>query len=94
MADVMELIDVLRLEGAELGSLPGEQLERVLVSWSSSMAASEYRWLRLVAEFDRRQLYLRWECQNSAKWLMWRCGLDQRAAHEKVRVARAFESLP
>ena len=94
MADVMELIDVLRLEGAELGSLPGEQLERVLVSWSSSMAASEYRWLRLVAEFDRRQLYLRWECQNSAKWLMWRCGLDQRAAHEKVRVARALESLP
>ena len=94
MADVVELADVLRLDDDGLGSLAGERLEWALVSWSSSMAASEYRWLRLVAEFDRRQLYERWECQTCAKWLMWRCSLDSRAAHEKVRVARALEHLP
>lgn len=94
MADVMDLIGLLELDGAALAGLPEEALERGLVSWSSTMAASECRWLRLVAEFDRRQRYLHWGCQNSAKWLMWRCGLDQRAAHEKVRVARALASLP
>ena len=32
--------------------------------------------------------------QSCAHWLSWKCGLDLGAAREKVRVARALESLP
>ena len=88
------MAEVLALDPVVLVDVGAEALESALVSWSSTMAASEFRWLRLVAEYDRRQLYERWECQTCAQWLMWHCSLDLRAAHEKVRVARALEHLP
>ena len=47
-----------------------------------------------VAEFDRREGWKLWECQSCAAWLSWQVGLDIRAAHEKVRVARALEQFP
>jgi len=34
------------------------------------------------------------ELEACAHWLSWKCGLDLGAAREKVRVARAIESLP
>ncbi|MGD9754332.1 MAG: DUF222 domain-containing protein [Acidimicrobiia bacterium] len=88
------MAEVLALDPVALVDVGAEGLESALVSWSSTMAASEFRWLRLVAEYDRRRLYERWECQTCAQWLMWHCSLDLRAAHEKVRVARALESMP
>jgi Domain of unknown function (DUF222)/HNH endonuclease len=56
--------------------------------------AGTYRWLMLIAEFDRR---LGWNCgltKSCAHWLNWKCGIDLGAAREKVRVAHALESLP
>ncbi len=56
--------------------------------------AGTYRWLTLIAEFDRRA---GWNCgltKSCAHWLNWQCGLDLGAAREKVRVAHALEQLP
>ena len=55
---------------------------------------AEYRWLELVAEYDRRAGHETWGCRTIAHWLSWHCGLDMRSAREKVRVAHALEELP
>ncbi|MEZ5265604.1 MAG: hypothetical protein R2755_28340 [Acidimicrobiales bacterium] len=72
------MAEVLVLDPVALVDVGAEALESALVSWSSTMAASEFRWLRLVAEYDRRRLFERWECQTCAQWLMWHCSLDLR----------------
>jgi hypothetical protein len=56
--------------------------------------AANHRWLRLIAEFDRRNGWSDGCTQSCAHWLSWKCGLDMGAAREKVRVARALEALP
>jgi Domain of unknown function (DUF222)/HNH endonuclease len=72
----------------------GQVLEQELVSLASAIAASTCRFLLLVAEFDARQLWARWECKSAAHWLSWRCGMSLTAAHEQVRVAHALRALP
>ncbi len=61
---------------------------------AANLTAFEHDWLLAVAEFDRRGGWKLWECQSCAAWLSWQVGLDIRAAHEKVRVARALERFP
>ena len=56
--------------------------------------AGMYRFLVMVAEFDRRGLYESWECTTTAQWLSWKCAIAVRTAREQVRVARALEQLP
>ena len=56
--------------------------------------AANHRWLMLIAEFDRRNGWSDSATQSCAHWLNWRCGMAMGAAREKVRVARALESLP
>ena len=73
---------------------PLEQLEAMIHQGAANMTAFECDWLLAVAEFDRRQGWMLWECQSCAAWLSWQVGLDIRAAHEKVRVARALERFP
>jgi len=57
--------------------------------------AATYRFLKLIAEFDRRS---GWCCggtvRSCAHWLNWKCGIDMGAAREKVRVAHCLEELP
>ncbi|MBT4521281.1 MAG: DUF222 domain-containing protein [Halieaceae bacterium] len=57
--------------------------------------AANYRFLKLIAEFDRRS---GWNCdgtvRNCAHWLNWKCGIDKGAAREKIRVARRLDELP
>jgi hypothetical protein len=69
--------------GAEITKLAGH------------LNAANYRFLKLVAEFDRRE---GWggdnATQSCAHWLNWKCGIAMGAAREKVRVARALEELP
>src|SRR5262245_55794243 len=48
----------------------------------------------LVAEYDRRTGCSDGATQSCAHWLNWKCGIALGAAREKVRVARALESLP
>ncbi|MFB3077268.1 MAG: hypothetical protein ACE1Y4_04605, partial [Lysobacterales bacterium] len=50
--------------------------------------AANYRFLKLIAEFDRLGGWGGWGIKSCAHWLSWRCGLDMGTAREKVRVAR------
>ncbi len=78
----------------EAAALPVERLEAEITSLAGHLAAGMCRWLLLVAEFDRREGWLTWECQSCAHWLMWQCGESLRTAQDKVRVAHALASLP
>lgn len=77
----------------ELQKLPTRELEERLVALASEIFAAEARFLRLLAEFDRRQ---DWGVGvlSAAHWLSWRCGIDLSTARERVRVARALHQLP
>jgi hypothetical protein len=74
--------------------LPLERLEAEITTLAGHLAAAECRWLLMVAEFDRRKGYEQWGCWCASQWLGLKCGLDERAAREKVRVARALDELP
>ncbi|MFA5883015.1 MAG: DUF222 domain-containing protein [Acidimicrobiia bacterium] len=73
-----------------VASLPTERLEAEITELAGQLAAGECRWLLLVAELDRREGWRHWGCASVVHWLGWQCGLDARAAREKVRVARAL----
>jgi hypothetical protein len=74
--------------------MPLERLEAEITELAGQLAAGECRWLELVAEYDRRRGHESWGCRTIAHWLSWHCGLDMRAAREKVRVAHALRELP
>src|SRR6266545_6406739 len=60
---------------------------------SAHLDAATARLLGLIREFDARG---GWNTgfRSCAAWLSWRVGLDLGAARERVRVARALETLP
>ena len=74
--------------------MPLERLEAEICELAGHLAAGEARWLALVAVFDRREGWARWECRSCAHWLAWHCGVDVRTAQDRVRVARALRDLP
>ena len=74
--------------------LPQRDLEAQLRSTAAELAAGTYRFLVLVAEFDRRESHTEWECRTTADWLSWQCGVGPTAAREQVRVARRLHALP
>jgi hypothetical protein len=70
------------------------ELEDQILELAGHLNAANYRFLSLLAEFDRRK---GWNCRatrDCAHWLNWKCGIDLGAAREKVRTARALEKLP
>jgi hypothetical protein len=70
------------------------ELEDQIIELAGHLNAANYRFLTLIAEFDRRS---GWNCgatQDCAHWLNWKCGINLGAAREKVRTARALEKLP
>jgi len=69
-------------------------LEARITELAGHLNAANHRWLRLIAEFDRREGWSDGYTRSCAHWLHWKCGLDLGAAREKVRVARALEGLP
>ena len=69
-------------------------LETEITELWGHINAANYRFLKLLAEFDRREGYGRHSLGNTAHWLNWQCGIGAVAARERVRVARALESLP
>jgi hypothetical protein len=71
-----------------------DELEAKITELWGHLNAATYRFLALVAEFDREQAYERHGLVNTAQWLNWQCGIGAVAAREKVRVARALEQLP
>jgi hypothetical protein len=70
------------------------ELEAQITELAGHLNAANHRWLVLIAEFDRRHGWSDGATRSCAHWLSWKCGLDLGAAREKVRVARAIESLP
>ncbi len=70
------------------------ELAAQITELTGHLNAASYRWLVLVAEFDRRQGWSDGATQSCAHWLNWQCGIDMGAARERVRVAHALENLP
>jgi hypothetical protein len=69
-------------------------LESEITELAGHLNAAQHRWLMLIAEFDRRNGWSDGACASCAHWLNFKCAVALGAAREKVRVARALESLP
>jgi hypothetical protein len=70
-----------------------ERLGDEIAELSAHLDAATARLLALIREFDTRG---GWNTgfRSCAEWLAWRVGLDLHTARERVRVARALETLP
>ena len=71
-----------------------DELESKITELRGYLNAATYRFLTLVAEFDREKAYERHGLANTAQWLNWQCGIGAVAGREKVRVVRALEHMP
>ncbi len=71
-----------------------QELAAQITELAGHLNAANYRWLSLIAEFDRRHGWSDGATQSCAHWLNWQCGIDIGAAREKVRVAHALGKLP
>jgi hypothetical protein len=71
-----------------------QELEAQITALAGQLNAANYRWLTLIAEFDRRRGWWDGKLHSCAHWLNFKCGLNLGAAREKVRVAHALEDLP
>src|ERR1700722_5738271 len=75
-------------------SISLEELEAQITELAGHLNAANYRWLSLIAEFDRRKGWGHGKLPSCAHWLNFKCGLNLGAAREKVRVGYALASLP
>jgi len=71
-----------------------QDLESQITELAAHIHAATYRLLTLIAEFDRRKAWAEQGLGSCAHWLNWKCGTGLGAGREKVRVAKALESLP
>src|SRR5215510_6230469 len=74
--------------------IPIRELEAQITRLAGHLNAGEYRFLALLAEFDRRQGWSDGCTQSCAHWLNWKVGIALGAARERVRVAHALTDLP
>lgn len=65
-----------------------------ITTLAGHLNAANARFLRLIAELDRRRGWAEWGVKSCAHWLNWKCGLALGAARERLRVAHALEKLP
>lgn len=77
-----------------IATTSNEVLEHEVVALAGQIASATCRFLVLVAELDRRNVWAGWGCRSMAHWLSWRCSLSPVTAREHVRVAHALRSLP
>ena len=75
-------------------SISLQDLEDQITALAGQLNAANYRWLTLIAEFDRRRGWADGKLPSCAHWLNFKCGLNLGAAREKVRVAHALLGLP
>jgi hypothetical protein len=71
-----------------------DQIADKITTLAGQINAANYRFLKLIAEFDRREGWAGFGIRSCAHWLNWKCGIGLTAAREKVRTARALEGLP
>ena len=65
-----------------------------ITTLAGHLNAANYRFLKLLDEFDRHDGWAGDGIRSLAHWLNFKCGLGDLVAREKVRVARALRSLP
>lgn len=65
-----------------------------IVSEYVSLMRSKARLLRMIGEFDRRDLAEECGSSSTATWLMRRLGMSESTAHEHVHVARQLDNFP
>ena len=65
-----------------------------ITTLAGHLNAAQYRFLKLLDEFDREQGWAGPGVRSLAHWLSWKCGIGELVAREKVRVARALRELP
>ena len=82
------------LPASELLPADDETLEAPITELAAHIHAATYRLLTLIAELDRREIWADHGCRSCAHWLNWKCGIDIGAGREKVRTAKALQSLP
>ena len=71
-----------------------EALAAEITTLAGHLNAAQYRFLKLLDEFDREQGWAGPGIRSLAHWLSWKCGIGELVAREKVRVARALRELP
>ncbi|MEP5764375.1 MAG: DUF222 domain-containing protein [Halieaceae bacterium] len=71
-----------------------DMLANEITHLAGHINAANYRFLKLVAEFDRLGGWQGAGIKSCAHWLGWKCGIEAGAAREKVRVARCLDKLP
>ena len=71
-----------------------EALSEEITTLAGHLNAANYRFLKLLDEFDRHDGWAGDGIRSLAHWLNFKCGLGELVAREKVRVARALRSLP
>jgi len=74
--------------------LSNETLEAEITALWAQISAATYRFLKLLARYDREQGWAQHGLADCAQWLNWQCGVGPVAAREKLRVAHALEDLP
>jgi hypothetical protein len=77
-----------------LAHLSSADLEAQITELAGQLNAATYRWLTLIAEFDRRNGWADGLLKSCAHWLNFKVGLNLGAAREKVRVAHALAGVP
>jgi hypothetical protein len=71
-----------------------QELEAQITELAGHLNAANYRWLMLIAEFDRRLGWNDGALHSCAHWLNFKVGLNLGAARERVRVAHALPGVP
>ena len=85
---------------ALVGESPTSQQQRCealceeITTLAGHLNAANYRFLKLLDEFDRHDGWAGDGIRSLAHWLNFKCGFGELVAREKVRVARARRSLP
>jgi Domain of unknown function (DUF222)/HNH endonuclease len=85
---------VSKKQPSDLKQLRLDELEDQITELAGHLNAANYRWLTLIAEFDRRNGWHDGKLHSCAHWLNFKVGLNLGAAREKIRVAHALEGLP
>ncbi|MGK0223813.1 MAG: hypothetical protein ACI9ON_003060, partial [Limisphaerales bacterium] len=75
-----------------LGSI--DDLETALADSWLSVTQATYRFLVLLREFEMRQGWRAYGCNDCAEWLDFKLKISRKTALEKVRVAKAMWFLP
>jgi hypothetical protein len=70
------------MDGRSAGVRRIRELEREMTTLAGHSNAGTYRWLLLIAEFDRREGWFDGATATCAHWLNWTCGIDLGAAHD------------